>query len=352
MRNLPFRLVALLALPVSLGCAGDIVGPSAPSRSDIAGPLLSPGASASAWTIQPRLRSPHAHGVAITAIENGKARIYLFGGYAFDPVQLMPVGVQRFDVFLPHVGRWGKKGQMPFGVFATNGGELIDGKVYLPGGINDNEQLATMLIYDLASESWQTVPGPRIGAYGASGVIDGQLYVLTGWSDTVRDTAYLDRYDPVTGQWTSLPNAPHGHLAAGGAVIGGKFYVVGGISDGNFTGNGDLDVYDPVSNSWSSLAPMPNPKLLMAVTVLNGKLYLFGGRESGISGQPVAEVDIYDPLTDTWSTGVPMLAAREAVAVARTSLGNGPGAYLMGGANFDFEPTVGGNHLFDPAGTP
>ena len=345
------RSVPLALFPALLcaGCASDITSPSSDTHQSapVVGRAMATTA-ATAWNAEADVPSARGGQVAAT-VRPGEpnARIYLFGGYEQNPDDFEPVQVRRFNVYDPGRNRWVKKGSMPYGFYAANGAEVIEGKIYIAGGFQGTSTiLSTMLEYSPKTDSWRTLPGPRPGAYGATGVIGGQLYVLTGWGLS-RTIGYLDRYDPISGVWSSLPDAPHAHLAGGGAAIGGKLYVVGGISDGNFTVNGDLDVYDPVTNSWSSLAPMPNPRLLVAVTALNGKLYVFGGRTGGLNSTVVADVDVYDPATNTWSAGVPMPLARESAAVARVQPAPGTAfAYVMGGA--DLFQVLTANQGFDP----
>jgi N-acetylneuraminic acid mutarotase len=343
----PTSRFALLAALGVVGCVADVQQPSTTSRPAIIAPAFEPGIQATAWTAKTDVPFPRANSIAVTARQGGDARVYLFGGYV-QTNEFELEGIRRFDVYDPRRDKWVRKGHMPFGVYAPNGAEVLEGKIYIPGGFRSTfAALSTMFEYTIRTNSWRTLPGPRPGGYGASGVIGGQLYVFTGEGPT-KGIGYLDRFDPATETWTSLPDAPHAHLAGGAAVIGGKLYVVGGISDCCSAVTGELDVYDPATNSWSTLATMPNPRLLMAVAALHGKLYVFGGRANDV---PVADVDIYDPVTNTWTPGVPMPLVRESPAVALVKPVTGSTfAYLMGGADPALIPNVTSNQVFDPNG--
>jgi N-acetylneuraminic acid mutarotase len=135
---------------------------------------------------------------------------------------------------------------------------------------------------------------PKATAEGVSGVIGGRLYVLPGICDAnfFPNPGYCEqepirrlyRYDPATNKWGARKSAPHFHRSAAGGVIGGKFYVAGGLN------SRDLDVYDPATDSWVSRAPIPKAGRAIG-TALNGKLYVVVGTDAYV----------YDPGTNRWS---------------------------------------------------
>ena len=97
---------------------------------------------------------------------------------------------------------------------------------------------------------------------------------------------------------------PTGHRLV---VLGGRLYVVGGVSGGPDEG-ADIDpgavlVYDPASDGWTAAAPIPLVRDHLAVVVVGGEIWAIGGRAGGINH---ARVDIYDPATDAWRDGPPL----------------------------------------------
>jgi hypothetical protein len=112
----------------------------------------------------------------------------------------------------------------------------------------------------------------------------------------------LWRYDPVANVWTTLASAPHFHANGAGGVINGKFYVAGGgAGDSNGpsaldSGNAYLDVYDPLSNQWKTLVPMPASRRSATGAVLAGKFWVIGSNGSN------RLTYAYDPLTNKWAT--------------------------------------------------
>src|ERR1700730_18669849 len=77
--------------------------------------------------------------------------------------------------------------------------------------------------------SWETknsLPATRGGA--ATAVLNGQLYVATGFTTPGGATTAVQAYDPATDTWSSKAPIPTARSYAGAAAIGGKLYVVGG----------------------------------------------------------------------------------------------------------------------------
>ncbi len=110
---------------------------------------------------------------------------------------------------------------------------------------------------------------PKATAEGVTGVINGKLYVLPGICDSnfwpqpgyceQERINQLYRYDPATNRWGARKSAPTSTGSGAGGVIGGEFYVVGGLS-----GSVGLDayVYDP-GTTGAPRSPTP-PGSMMA----------------------------------------------------------------------------------------
>jgi N-acetylneuraminic acid mutarotase len=140
--------------------------------------------------------------------------------------------------------------------------------------------------------------------------------VSTMWS--------LNLDDPAASwvQRASLP-APRNHV--GGAVAGGKLYVVGGqqLQDENSIFKADVWAYDPATNSWSTKSALPYPPrshIASATMVRNGKIIVAGG-EGDPNRAQLAYVDSYDPVTNAWTRLTNLPAGRS--SGIGVSLGDG-----------------------------
>jgi hypothetical protein len=130
---------------------------------------------------------------------------------------------------------------------------------------------------------------------------DGRVYSVSG-VDATRWRDETTRFDPETGGWTELAPIPTAREKPNGAIIDGKFYVVGGWDTDGDTAIPTMEIYDIATDSWSTGAPIPTAWAASGNAVLDGKLYLVGGCRASCGG---TEVWIYDPVEDDWSAAAP-----------------------------------------------
>jgi N-acetylneuraminic acid mutarotase len=237
---------------------------------------------------------------------------------------------------------WTTRAPLPTRLYATNGAGVINGKIYVSGGIGirriGNESIYR---YDPATNTWtrpQILPGP--GFRGVTGVISNQLYILTGCfsgadCDPVIHFAFY-RYNPATNVLTSLPTPSSTHDDGMAGVVGGKFYVVGGRDELN-----QLDVYNPATNTWTTRAPMPKGQFAAggrwagAGLGLGTKFYVMGGwqRDNG-GGQTAARTtNVYNPATDVWSAKAILPTGRANNDASRVVVNGQARIELVGGSS-------------------
>ena len=96
---------------------------------------------------------------------------------------------------------------------------------------------------------------------------------------------------------------PRPRRAFGGAIVGGKAYLVGGMGP-DFSLHEGVDVYDFATGEWAE-APAPSaPRINPHLIALGGKLYLIGGTtpQGDDAFVPNQRVEVFDPATGVWST--------------------------------------------------
>jgi N-acetylneuraminic acid mutarotase len=329
LRKLPIALGVCLA--VTACTDSPTTNPAGPSDALESQALVS--SASNTWARLTQLRAGRAQ-VAGAAVGNV---IYLVGGWGRGAMSTATL--QAYDV---ETDRWSARAPMPAARREVNGASLIDGRLYVAGGVNNNDvnYLAkTLFVYDPATNSWtRKADMPRVGACGAQAVIARKLYVYSGCG---HEHDEFFRYDPETDQWSTLPRPPSQHSSSAGGVLQGKFYLVGGeLSFGQ--PNLAMHVYDPVSRSWSTKAPLPSEQRYPAAGVLNGKLYVAGGQNDF---QVTATHRVYDPATNTWTARAPMLTTRYAAA----GVVAGGRFFVLGGFGRDDGPRpVEYNEAFTP----
>jgi N-acetylneuraminic acid mutarotase len=159
---------------------------------------------------------------------------------------------------------------------------------------------------------WSTMtpmPTPRLEFATASA--GGLVYVIGGRDALASITpkpqvATMEVYDPATDTWSTGPDLP---IAASGMMAvgaGSKIYALGGDVLNTFASNA-LYEFDPATQTWLQLADMPESRYFSAAAQVNGQVLVAGGRSGGFE---VASLYRYDIAADTWTVGTPMSEVR------------------------------------------
>ena len=110
-----------------------------------------------------------------------------------------------------------------------------------------------------------------------AGVIDGILYVaggmkLSGALDTV------EAFDPKTNRWTTKAPMPTPRSQHAAVVVNGSLFVIGGVN--GLTLVSTVDVFDPLTNSWTTLlSPLPTVRKQAMAVAINNALFAIGGAD-------------------------------------------------------------------------
>jgi N-acetylneuraminic acid mutarotase len=239
------------------------------------------------WSAGPDL--PHAVDHAMSAGLDGA--VYVMGGYVgSDP----RTPTDRAFVFSN--GSWVELPRMPE-PRAAAGAAAVLGKVYVAGGVGPGGLAVEMMVFDPASATWTREPGPTPREHLGVASAGGRLFVVGGRTAglaTNVDTAEV--YDPVTSQWTSLPDMPtaRGGIAAAG-TSNGYVVSVGGEAEATFD---EAEVLDVGTEEWWSLPPMPTARHGLGVVATGTVIIVFaGGPEPGLTYSDATEAIDLAPLT-------------------------------------------------------
>jgi N-acetylneuraminic acid mutarotase len=278
--------------------------------------LLTPGAGTGQWVSGPAM--PVALGEVAAGVIGGV--LYIVGQgtsstLAFDPVTHTWLSNLPPRPFPGH----------------HHAAEVINGKLYLFGGLGSGSP-GKVQIYNPDTDTWSTGADiPFATGSASTSLINGKVYLAGGivGSSTVNHTAV---YDPATNAWSMLAAMPAGRNHAAAATDGSKLYVFGGRGPGSGDGNvvalgfDDVQVYDPATNTWqtsasaaSGIPPFPQKRGGMGKAVfLGGEFYVMGGETTSsgtgqVAGNVYNRVDVYHPLTKTWRLDAPMPTARHGI---------------------------------------
>jgi N-acetylneuraminic acid mutarotase len=182
------------------------------------------------------------------------------------------------------------------------------GKLYLLGG----RRINPVDVYDIKSKSWtQKGMAPREFHHAQTVTIGDAIYIIGAFEGRYPGEKPIDRvliYYPREDRFAEGPIIPEGRRrgAAGVAVYNGKIYLIGGSSNGHIDGYTPwFDEFDPKSGQWRTLPDAPDARDHFQAVVSGDKLYAIGGRlteqrTGKVFEQVVTRGNVYDFKTGKW----------------------------------------------------
>ena len=196
------------------------------------------------------------------------------------------------------------------------------GKVYLIGGrrINPTD------VFDPVTNSWQEKSKPPLEIHHFQPVVWGDaIYIVGAMTGGWPNEKPLDRvviYYPDRDLFEYGPKIPEARRrgGAGAVVYNNKIYWLGGITDGHMEGARPwFDEFNPATGQWRILDDAPHARDHFQADVIRGKLYGAGGRTTSHKTQQsieltVAAIDVFDFSLERWlpSDQVPHLPTARA----------------------------------------
>jgi len=248
---------------------------------------------------------------------------------------------------------------------------VLDGKVWVMGGLREGAALQIVQSYDPQTGAWQSGPPLPVPLHHAVAVAyRGEVVIIGGASDNIAQAS--NKVFALRGNnWVALPALKHSRAAPGAAVVGDKIVVVGGqnnkqvvpqtevydgtswsdepdlptprehlaaVSDGTYfyavggrflsadKNSAAFDRFDPQSNTWTTLVDMPTPRGSFGAAYIDGRIVAVGGEDPT---QVLDAAEMYDVTGGKWTKLAPLPEARHAEVVAAV----GDTVYVIGGAN-------------------
>lgn len=159
----------------------------------------------------------------------------------------------------------------------------LDNKIYLIGG----RRINPTSVFNTSSDTWEEKSETPIEIHHFQPVTLGdKIYLIgamTGGWPRERPLEKVMVYHPATDEYRYTHEIPE-HRRRGGAgvaVYNGKIYVIGGITNGHMDGYKPwFDEYDPVTGEWKALPDAPTSRDHFQAVVIGDKLYAFAGRNT------------------------------------------------------------------------
>jgi N-acetylneuraminic acid mutarotase len=234
-------------------------------------------------------------------------KFYMFGGRE---------QAYRMDIYDYSSNSWTRGEETPNRV-ELNHFQAVEyqGLIWVIGAFQTNnfpyEVPATnVYVYDPARNKWnigRSIPSSRQRGGAGLVVYEGKFYVIGG-NTNGHDGGFVnwaDEYDPVTNEWTPLQDAPNARDHFSAVVVGNQIYCMGGRqtdSAGTYFDKviSAVDRYT-IGASWTTLGgvSLPDPRAAAATAYFDGKILIAGG-ESVTQSKAFDKVDAFDPVTHTF----------------------------------------------------
>ncbi|MBB6325112.1 N-acetylneuraminic acid mutarotase [Algoriphagus iocasae] len=266
-------------------------------------------------------------------------KFYALGGRADRPVE-------EFD---PKTKTWKKLADVPMN-FHHFQAISYDHEIYVigafTGGYPHEKPIPNFLIFNPKKNEWREGPEiPKDRLRGSVGVFvrNDKIYLASGIIDGHWDghVTWFDEYDPKTGKWTVLPDAPRARDHFSATLVGDKAYLVGGRRSSAVIGKvldltvPEVDYFDFDTNTWHTIDSTIPTERAGTSNVANGPYLVVMNGESVAQEAAHAEVEMLDTRTGTWSslpklnqgrhgTGVVYYKGKIYVAAGSANRGGGP----------------------------
>ena len=274
-----------------------------------------PGLSAGDWELVETTGTPVArHETSFVEVDG---LFYLIGGREANG---------RIDRFDPATSTWSAMGATSPLIHHFQP-VVIDRRIWMVGAMTGKFPLEPPMerihIYDPLADTWEEGPAiPQNRRRGSAGTVvyDGKIYMACGITlgHTSGTNGWFDMFDPQTGEWAVLPDAPHIRDHFHAVVLDDKLYCIGGRNTSmHEKGNPDslfraivreIDVYDFKSGSWSTLETrLPVGSAAAGTAVLDGRIIYFGGEDAVTA---LGRTWVFDPVKESWTEAGRMIQGR------------------------------------------
>lgn len=247
---------------------------------------------------------------------------YFLGGRRINPV----------EVFDPNTQEWTRKSMPPIELHhfqAVSLGDVIYIIGAMTGGYPGETPVDRVVKYYPAQDRFEfshTIPESRRRGGAGAVIHNDKIYIVGGITDGHRGgyQPWLDEYDPRTGEWRALDDAPNARDHFQAVVVGNRLYAFGGRRSSQATGETlnlltDYgNVYDFEQQHWLPVTEdlrIPSPRAGTMAAVWGDKVIIAGG-ESHTQVSAHDEIEVYDTRSNTWQTWPRLKRGRHGAGLA------------------------------------
>lgn len=172
------------------------------------------------------------------------------------------------------------------------GSAIYSGKIYTFGGSGLNgsstySYSSKFQYYDIASNTWNSLPDMPVAKETKGKIVDNKLYVIGGFNGT--NSNLINVYDFTLNAWTDQYTMPVGVSGHSVAVSNNKIFIVGDYDNQTF-----LAYFDTTTNQLHQLSSNMIGRRHSAAQVYNNKLYIMGGNTTAFINSSIASAQVAD----------------------------------------------------------
>ncbi|MDB5262291.1 MAG: Kelch repeat type 1-containing protein [Adhaeribacter sp.] len=235
-----------------------------------------------------------------------KDEIYVVGALTGPYPHETPI--PRIYIYNPKINKWRSGDDIPAARRRGSAGALVyQNKIYLVGGITDGHwdgHVTWFDEYDPATGKWRQLPdAPRARDHVSVAMANGQMVVAGGRLSTARIGKVLDLtvpevdiFDFKSNKWRTLPaaqNIPTMRAGNSAVALGSKILIIGGESPQKLAHN-QTEAFDVKSQTWSTLAPLQTGRHGTGAAVYKNKVYTAAGSANQGGGPEINTIEVLE----------------------------------------------------------
>jgi len=226
--------------------------------------------------------------------------------------------VSNIYIFDPATKTWSTGPQIPAGRRRGAAGCVVyNNKIYVACGITDGHSsgwVPWLDVFDPQTNTWtQLADAPRARDHFPATVANGKIYCIggrrSGFNGSIFNytTAEVDVYDIASNTWSTLPsslNIPTQRAAPAAVLLGNEILVIGG--EGPSVAYNVTEALNVITPGWRTLSPMNQSRHATSAVLYNNKVYIACGAGSRGGSNELNTQEVFN-INSTPPPGCPQI---------------------------------------------
>lgn len=202
------------------------------------------------------------------------------------------------EIYDPALDTWTPTGSLLAGRTQALATSLPDGRVLVFGGYNGGMSMSAE-IYDPQTGSFTAAAAPKLFHDAGVAAVLPNGKVFAGGNGPSAEL-----YDPVANAWTLTGSMQGSRTWRGTMLADGTVLAVGGYTyvNGVLTYVSNVDRFDPMTGTWTSLAPLLQNRAPWTITAIGNDALIVGGSHAPAANN---QLPVYSPTAELYQLSAP-----------------------------------------------